>query len=111
MKKKIGTLKIVCYNQKFLINVDSCLLYNKRIHWNFSLLYLKYSSCLFQGILLVCKESDVEFFADCSDSDSNNSDNELTEAVSFTHALSFRSRVFYLSYKSCLPYKWNGVVK
>jgi hypothetical protein len=37
--------------------------------------------CL-QSFLVVCKESDVEFFADCSDSDSNDGDKELTEAVS-----------------------------
>ena len=33
-----------------------------------------------QGLLVVCKESDVEFFADYSDSDSE--DTEITEAVS-----------------------------
>lgn len=33
-----------------------------------------------EGFYVVCKESDVEFFADCSDSDSNDGDRELTEA-------------------------------
>ncbi|XP_060593001.1 E3 ubiquitin-protein ligase Mdm2-like [Ruditapes philippinarum] len=33
-----------------------------------------------ESFLVVCKESDVEFFADCSDSDSNDGDKELTEA-------------------------------
>lgn len=30
------------------------------------------------GLLVVCKESDVEFFADCSDTESNDGDKELT---------------------------------
>ncbi|KAL4229256.1 E3 ubiquitin-protein ligase Mdm2 [Mactra antiquata] len=33
-----------------------------------------------EGLLLICKESDVEFFADCSDSESDDGDKELSAA-------------------------------